>query len=98
VWVGVAFPTDLDAALTELKAAYPALAENIARLEHVAQQGALHFESEPGAGPDAFTAALRAWERACLDGLAALEHAQPLTPSQQRSLLDWIAPRPRCAP
>ena len=76
-WIGVAYPGPPDIALDTLRAQFPALAENVARLEHVAQQEALHFESEPGAGPDAFTAALRAWERACLDGLAALEHAQP---------------------
>ena len=76
VWVGVAFPTDLDAALTELKAAYPALAENIARLEHVAQQEASTYQNEPNATPGAFQAALRAWERAVLDALAALEHVQ----------------------
>jgi hypothetical protein len=75
-WIGVAYPRDLDRALVELKAAFPLLAENMARLEHVAQQEALHFESEPGAGPDAFTAALREWERATLDGLAALDHSQ----------------------
>jgi len=76
VWVGVAFPTDLDAALTELKAAYPALAENVERLRRVAEAEATHYEAEPAATPELFTAALAAWERACMDGLAALDSAR----------------------
>jgi hypothetical protein len=86
-WLGVAYPGPLDTALVELAAKFPELAENIARLEHVAQQEALHFESEPGAGPDAFAAALREWERAVLDALAALDHAQPeASPGHQLDL------------
>ena len=76
VWVGVAFPTDLDAALTELKAAYPALAENVERLRRVAEAEATHYEAAPAATPELFTAALAAWERACMDGLAALDSAR----------------------
>jgi hypothetical protein len=75
-WIGVAHPVDLDAALTELKAAYPALAENIARLALVAQVEASTYENEPNASPSAFQAALARWQAAALDGLAALNHAQ----------------------
>jgi alanyl-tRNA synthetase len=76
VWVGVAFPTDLDAALTELKAAYPALAENVERLRQVAEAEATHYEAEPAATPELFTAALASWERATMDGLQALSYVQ----------------------
>ena len=76
-WIGVSLPGPLDIALDTLRAQFPALAENIARLEHVAQQEALHFEAEPAATPELFQAALRQWEAAVLDGLAALNHARP---------------------
>jgi hypothetical protein len=86
-WIGVAFPRALDSALTEMRAAFPALAENIDHLRETAEAGALHYQCEPGAGPDAFQAALRAWEAATLDGLAALASARPeASPGHQLDL------------
>ena len=72
-WISLAYPrTNLDTAAAELGRRFPALAENIARLKQIADAEATHFEAEPGAGPDAFQAAVKAWEAGVLDGLAAL--------------------------
>ncbi|MGB8297375.1 MAG: hypothetical protein WCG85_18260 [Polyangia bacterium] len=75
-WIEAAYPSGLDAARAELAAAFPELAQNCDRLERAAQQAANLYENEPAASPDAFTSALRAWERAVLDGLAALDSAR----------------------
>jgi hypothetical protein len=75
-WIETAYPGGLDAARPELTAKFPELAQNCDRLEQAAQQAASMFESEPTATPDAFQAALRAWEAATLDGLAALDNAR----------------------
>ena len=75
-WIEAAYPAGLDAARAELTAAFPELAANIDRLEQAAQQAASTFENEATATLDAFQAALSAWERAVLDGLAALDSAR----------------------
>ena len=75
-WIEAAYPSGLDAARPELTAAFPELAANIDALELAAQQAANLYENEPAASPDAFTSALRAWERTVLDGLAALDSAR----------------------
>jgi hypothetical protein len=75
-WLGVAYPGPLDAARPELVAAFPELVANVDALELAAQQEASTYQNEPNATPGAFQAALRAWERAVLDALAALEHVQ----------------------
>jgi hypothetical protein len=79
-WISLAYPGPLDIALGTLRAQFPALAENITRLEHVAEQEALHFEAEPAATPELFQVALAQWQAACLDGLQALAHAQVEAP------------------
>jgi hypothetical protein len=86
-WLGVAYPGPLDTALDTLRAQFPALAENVERLRQVAEAEATHYEAEPAATPELFTAALAQWERVVLDGLAALEHAQPeASPGHQLDL------------
>jgi hypothetical protein len=79
-WIGVAYPPDLDSALTELRAKFPALAANVEHLRRVAEAEAAHFEAEPAATPELFQAALRQWEAATLDGLAALASVTPARP------------------
>jgi len=76
-WISLAYPVDLDAALVELKAKLPELVANVDRLEQAALREASTYENEPAASPDAFQAALREWERAATDALAALDCARP---------------------
>jgi hypothetical protein len=70
-WLKLAYPRGVQA---QPQARFPELAENVAHLRWVADQEGAHYECEPGAGPDAFQNALRAWEAAMLDALAALAH------------------------
>jgi hypothetical protein len=76
-WISLAHTGDLDRALVELKAQFPALAENIDHLRQIAEAEAAHYEAEPAATSELFQAALAQWEAAVLDGLAALNRAQP---------------------
>ena len=87
-WLDLAYPGRVATLSADLQAMDAALAENLARLQWVAEQEAIHFESEPGAGPDAFQMALRSWEQAALDGLGALE---PTTPAGCFSAMPAIA-------
>ncbi|MGB8298799.1 MAG: hypothetical protein WCG85_25505 [Polyangia bacterium] len=75
-WIEHAYPSGLDAARPDLTAKFPELVANIDHLEQAAEREATTFENVATASPDAFTAALRKWEAATLDGLAALNHAQ----------------------
>jgi hypothetical protein len=76
-WIEAAYPGGLDTARTELTAAFPELVANIDHLERAAEREATAYENTPAATPDAFSKALRAWEAAVLDALAALNHAHP---------------------
>jgi hypothetical protein len=58
--------------MNEVKATYPDLHEHVSRLKQIADAEGIHYEAEPGAGSDAFQAAVKAWEAGVLDALAAL--------------------------
>ncbi|MGB8293884.1 MAG: hypothetical protein WCG85_00505 [Polyangia bacterium] len=70
------YPSGTDNARAELASMFPELAANCDHLEQAAQREATAYENEATASPDAFTAALRKWEAATLDGLAALDNAR----------------------
>jgi len=85
-WIGVAYPGPLDAALDTLRAQFPALAENIARLALVAEGEASVYENTANVDCSAFQAHLARWERAFMDGLQALAYAQPAATGHQLDL------------
>ena len=76
-WIEADYPSGLYAARPDLTAKFPELVANIDRLEQAAQRETSTFENEATASPDAFTAALRKWERAAMDALAALDCTRP---------------------
>ena len=86
-WLTLAFPAGLDVARVELQARFPDLAQNIAFLEQAAEREASTFENTADADMSAFLAALGTWEKATLDGLAALDHARlEASPGRQLDL------------
>ena len=74
--IEAAYPTGTDSARAELEATFPDLVAIADRAGQAAERAAVSYQDGATASPDAFTRALAAWERAVLDGFAALDSAR----------------------
>jgi hypothetical protein len=70
------YPTGTDSARAKLEATFPDMVAIADRAEQAAERAAVSYQDGATACPDAFTRALASWERAVLDGLAALDNAR----------------------